>query len=128
MSALVNSACNGSCAGRSGVRARDGLAPAYDCAVPQLLDVPKLINGLIEDVRTIARGMQVLPELARSLHAIEARVEVLDDEVRKMRQAVEAMGGDVKTMPGRLDELQHSLSPMRRIGRRLGRSDEGEEG
>jgi hypothetical protein len=96
--------------------------------MPQLLDVPKLVNGLIADVRTIARGMQVLPELARSLHAIEARVEVLDDEVRKMRHAVESMGGDVKTMPGRLDELQHSLSPMRRIGRRFGRSDGVDEG
>jgi archaellum component FlaC len=94
----------------------------------QVTEVPRMVGGLIDDVRTIARGMQVLPELARSLHAIEARVEVLDDEVRKMRQAVESMGGDVKSMPGRLDDLQHSLSPMRRIGRRLSRSDGGEEG
>ena len=89
-----------------------------------------MVGGLLEDVRTIARGMQVLPELSRTLLAIEAKVESLDAEVRRMRQAVEAMGGDVRTLPESIDELQHSLSPLRRIGRRLGRGEsaEGAEG
>ena len=87
-----------------------------------------VVGALIEDVRTIARGMGVLPELARSLVAIEARVERLDDEVRRMRKAVESMSGEVETLPGRLDDLQHSLSPMRRIGRRFSRGDGGEDG
>jgi hypothetical protein len=38
------------------------------------------------------------------------------------------MGGDVKTVPTRLDELQHSLSPMRRIGRRFSRRESNGEG
>ena len=86
--------------------------------------VPRMIGGLIEDVRAIARGMEVLPELARSLTTIEARVDALNDEVRRMREAVEEMGGDVNTLPRRIDDLQHSLSPLRRIGRRLGRSED----
>lgn len=86
--------------------------------------VPRMVTGLIEDVRAIARGMEVLPELARSLTTIEARVDALNDEVRRMRESVEEMGGDVNTLPRRIDDLQHSLSPLRRIGRRFGRGDE----
>ncbi|MGH2923251.1 MAG: hypothetical protein ACRDKH_04395 [Solirubrobacterales bacterium] len=94
--------------------------------VPQL---PRVVGGLIEDVRTIARGMQVLPELARILDSIDVKVDTLNDEVTRMRRAVEEMGGDVKTVPDRLDELQHSLSPMRRIGRRFSRGEgNGESG
>jgi tetrahydromethanopterin S-methyltransferase subunit G len=93
--------------------------------VPQL---PRVVGGLIDDVRTIARGMQVLPELARLLDSIDAKVDTLNAEVTRMREAVEAMGGDVKTVPDRLDELQHSLSPMRRIGRRFGRGEGNGEG
>lgn len=93
--------------------------------VPQL---PRVVGGLIEDVRTIARGMQVLPELARILDSIDVKVDTLNDEVSRMRRAVEEMGGDVKTVPDRLDELQHSLSPMRRIGRRFSRGEGNGEG
>lgn len=88
--------------------------------------IPRMIGGLVEDVRAIARGMEVLPELARSLTTIEARVDALSDEVRRMREAVEEMGGDVNTLPRRIDDLQHSLSPLRRIGRRLSRTDSAE--
>jgi Mg2+ and Co2+ transporter CorA len=94
----------------------------------QVSGVQKVVGGLLDDVRTIARGMQVLPELARILESIETRVDTLNDEVHRMRVAVEEMGGDVKTVPTRLDELQHSLSPMRRIGRRFSRRESNGEG
>jgi hypothetical protein len=105
---------------------RNGRPSTYDPSV-QVSGVQKVVGGLLDDVRTIARGMQVLPELARILESIETKVDTLNDEVHRMRVAVEEMGGDVKTVPTRLDELQHSLSPMRRIGRRLGRSDGDEQ-
>jgi Mg2+ and Co2+ transporter CorA len=94
----------------------------------QVSGVQKVVGGLLDDVRTIARGMQVLPELARILESIEAKVDTLNDEVHRMRVAVEEMGGDVKTVPTRLDDLQHSLSPMRRIGRRFSRRESNGEG
>jgi hypothetical protein len=75
--------------------------------------VPKLLGGALEDIRAIAQGMAVLPELARILASIESRVQRLDDEVVKMRRAVESMGTDVGTLPTRLDELQDSI-PLRR--------------
>ena len=78
----------------------------------ELLRVPKLQSAL-DDIRAIAQGMAVLPELARILASIEGRVQRLDDEVMKMRQAVESMGGDVGTLPARLDDLQDSI-PLRR--------------
>ena len=78
-----------------------------------ITSVPNMVGGLLEDVRTIARGMQVLPELARLLSSIEGRVVELEAEVVKMRQAVESMGGDVGALPGRIDELQEAI-PLRR--------------
>jgi hypothetical protein len=100
---------------------------AYDHPV-QMPQLSKVASGLLDDVRTIARGMQVLPELAQILRSIETKVDTLNDEVHRMRVAVEEMGGDVKTVPTRLDELQHSLSPMRRIGRRFSRGEENGPG
>ena len=103
-------------------------AAGHTIKLVQMPQLSKVAGGLLEDVRTIARGMQVLPELARILQSIEAKVDTLNDEVHRMRVAVEEMGGDVKTVPTRLDELQHSLSPMRRIGRRFSRREEHGEG
>jgi hypothetical protein len=76
--------------------------------------LPGLLGGALEDIRTIAKGMSVLPELARILGTIEARVERLDDEVMKMRRAVESMGADVGTLPARLGELQDSIPLSRK--------------
>ena len=87
-------------------------------ALPNLLK-----SGPLDDLRSIAQGMQVLPELARLLATIEVKVESLDDEVKKMRQAVEAMGGDVGELPPKIDELGHTLHPLRRMGSRFSRPD-----
>ena len=89
--------------------------------------LPKFLReGPLDDLRSIAQGMQVLPELARILREIDVRVQSLDEEVKKMRQAVEAMGGSVEELPPKLDELGTTLRPMRRMGKRFSR-DDGEE-
>ena len=84
-----------------------------------LAALPRMLNGARGDIRTIAEGMAVLPELARILATIDQRVAKIEDEMVKMRRAVESMGGDVGALPGRLDELQDSI-PLRRRRRQSG--------
>jgi hypothetical protein len=90
-----------------------------------LLLVPRLIGGALADIRTIAEGMAVLPRLLDALNAIEARVTVLDEEVRLMRASVDSMGGDVSELRAgidrvepRLEEVTRIVHPLRRIGDR----------
>jgi len=90
-----------------------------------LLTIPRLIGGALDDIRRIADHMAVLPKLLISLDGIQARVDSLDDEVRKMRAAVEDMGGDVGEMQGslarvepHLEEVSKLVHPFRRINDR----------
>lgn len=89
-----------------------------------LAALPKMLkNGPLDDLKTIAAHIKVLPELASLLASIEARVESLDDEVKKMRQAVEGMGGSVDALPPKIDELSKTLHPFRRMGSAFSRSN-----
>ena len=88
-------------------------------ALPNLLK-----SGPLDDLRSIAQGMQVLPELARLLATIEVKVESLDEEVKKMRQAVESMGGDVGELPPKIEDLSKTLHPFRRMGNRFGNAND----
>jgi hypothetical protein len=90
-----------------------------------LLLVPRLIGGALADIRTIAEGMAVLPRLLDTLNSIEARVTVLDEEVRLMRASVDSMGGDVGEVRAGIDRVEPHLQdvtrivhPLRRIGDR----------
>lgn len=85
--------------------------------VSSIAGVPRLLGGALEDIRAIAEGMAVLPELARILASIEVRVERVETEVAAMRRAVESMGGEVGELPARLEELQDAI-PLRRRRRR----------
>ncbi len=85
--------------------------------VASIAGVPRLLAGALEDIRTIAQGMVMLPELARILGSIEARVERVEAEMVAMREAVESMGGDLGELPARLDQLQDAI-PLRRRRRR----------
>lgn len=86
--------------------------------------LPKFLKqGPLDDLRSIAQGMQVLPELARILAEIDVRVQSLDEEVKKMRQAVESMGGSVEQLPPKIDELGQTLHPLRRMGSRFSRGN-----
>lgn len=86
------------------------------------------VLGALGDLRTIARSVAVLPDVARALTAIQGRVDSLDDEVRKIGRAVESMDGElretkesVRPLAASLDELQMTVHPLRRTARGIGR-------
>ena len=71
-----------------------------------LMQLPRLLGGALTDLRTIAEHITTLPGLLVNLEHINERVSSLDEEVKQMRAAVEAMGGDVV-------ELSHRDRPPR---------------
>jgi hypothetical protein len=90
-----------------------------------IMVIPRLVGGMLNDIRTIADGMSMLPRLLDALNAIEARVETLDQEVRVMRARVDSMGGDVTELRAgierfepHLEEVNRFVHPLRRIGDR----------
>jgi hypothetical protein len=112
----------------SGVRG-EGESPATGADLEDarsthpLAVVPRLVLGALEDLRTIAQSVTVLPEVARSLSVIEERVDSLDDEVRKMRQAVDSINGEVVEVRDAVEPLEQemrlmhqTLRPLRRFG------------
>ncbi len=93
-----------------------------------VMQIPRLIGGALADIRTIAEGMATLPKLLVSLDGIRAKVDSLDDEVKRMRAAVESMGGDVSGLEQSIARLEPHLEdvsrvahPLRRIGNRTRR-------
>jgi hypothetical protein len=83
--------------------------------------VPRLVVGALEDLRSIARSVSVLPEIGQALMSIQGRVDSLDEEVRRMRQAVEKIDGDVVAMEGSLKaELNQTREGVLRVERELG--------
>jgi hypothetical protein len=107
-------------------------APGDERAValrtPDLMTIPRLLGGALNDLRTIAEGMAVLPQLLSTLHGIQAKVDSLDDEVKRMRSAVDGMGGDVGDGIERLEphlvDVTRVAHPLRRLGeRRRGRAE-----
>jgi hypothetical protein len=115
-------------AGLGGDRPAEEQGAGWQAPVAAIASVPRALGTALEDIRTIARGMQVLPQLARTLAEIERRTDSLDREVQLMRQAVESMGSDVQRLDPRLEQVQDSLRPLRRIGSRLrrGQGDDDE--
>lgn len=86
-------------------------------AVELVTALPRLLGGALDDIRTIALGMRYLPELARTLAAIQTAVESMDAEVKRMRRGVDSMGSDVEDLAPRLTELHHAI-PLRRLRRK----------
>ena len=89
------------------------------------LELPRLLGNVLGDIRTIAEGMATLPKLLGALTAIEQKVEILNDEVHKMRTRVDSMADDVGEARGALDRVEphledvgKALHPLRRIGGR----------
>ena len=111
---------------------RDGrdaeIEPSRSWAVDTLGYLPRLAAGALEDLRTVAESVRVLPEVARSLRSIEASVESMDREVRLMRQGVDRLDTDVvKVVEGvdpldqKLEEVRRTLRPLSRAAARFGR-------
>ena len=105
---------------------------ALERRAPDLMTIPRLLGGALNDLRTIADGMAVLPRLLTTLNGIQTKVDSLDDEVRRMRSAVEGMGGDVGELREGIERLEPHLEdvtrvahPLRRLGdRRRSRAEE----
>jgi hypothetical protein len=82
--------------------------------------VPKLLVGALEDLHSIARSVSILPEVGQALVTIQRRVDSLDQEVRRMRHAVEAIDADVLAMQESLtDELSQTREGVARVEREL---------
>jgi hypothetical protein len=97
-------------------------------SIGSLLGIQRTLGASLEDLRSIAAGMRLLPELAKSLASIDERVGSLDAEVRQMRAAVERLNGQVGELQGGVDglseplgEIGATLHPLRRSRTRLGR-------
>jgi hypothetical protein len=93
-----------------------------------VMQIPRLLGGALTDLRTIAEGMATLPKLLTSLQGIGERVDSLDEEVKRMRAAVEAMGGDVTELQQgiarvepHLEDVSRVAHPLRRINQRARR-------
>jgi hypothetical protein len=88
-----------------------------------VMQIPRLIGGALADIRTIAEHMATLPKLLVSLDGIRTKVDSLDDEVKRMRAAVESMGGDVSGLEQSISRLEPHLEDVSRVAhplRRLG--------
>jgi predicted nucleic acid-binding Zn-ribbon protein len=83
---------------------------------------PRAVSGALTDLRTIAELMQYLPALEDRLAAIETKLQSVDDEVTRMRKAVESIDGKVVMLDAdlseRLDDVRRALHPLERFGRR----------
>jgi hypothetical protein len=113
----------------------DGSAEPIDGSIDRRpsvhpLDLPRLVGGVLADIRAIADGMAVLPKLLEALNAIETRVDTLNEEVVKMRRGVEGMGGDVTAMRAgvervepHLEEVNRMVHPIRRLTGRARRAE-----
>jgi uncharacterized protein YoxC len=104
------------------------IEPSRGWAVDTLGYVPRLVLGALGDLRSVAESVRVLPEVARSLSAIEASVDSMDREVRLMRQGVDRLDTDViKVVEGvdplddKLEDLRRTLRPLSRMSGRFGR-------
>ncbi len=91
-----------------------------------LMQLPRLLGGALTDLRTIAEHITTLPGLLVNLEHINERVSSLDEEVKQMRAAVEAMGGEVVELSSGIGRLETHLDDVTRVAhplRRLGRRD-----
>ena len=112
--------------------------------IAPLVGAPKNIGGALEDLRSIAEGMAVLPGVLESLLRIEKHVASLDEEVMIMRRGVEGLetrvgelggnighlGDGIKDVGARVDQLEPhliemkaSLQPLKRMTGRIGRAN-----
>ncbi|HEY8001214.1 MAG: hypothetical protein ACHQJ5_06675 [Vicinamibacteria bacterium] len=89
-----------------------------------LMQVPRLLGGALSDIRTIAEGMAVLPKLLLTLNGIQDEVKLLNEEVSRMRAAVDGMGGDVGELRGGIERLEPHLEDVTRVAHPLRRLTE----
>jgi hypothetical protein len=121
---VCTESCNGSCM----VPDRDPTPePGRLAAINPLIQLGRLLPTALGDLRTIADGIRILPDLLAELASIRARVQTMDDEVRRMRQGVDRLDGEVvaprESMESELRDVGLAMHPLRRTSRRLRRRD-----
>jgi len=93
-------------------------------AINPIVQLGRLLPTALRDLRTIAEGIQILPELLTELAAIRFRVQSMDEEVRGMRVGVDRLDVEVialrESMESELRDVGLAMHPLRRTGRRLG--------
>ena len=94
------------------------------------LELPRLLGNVLGDIRTIAEGMATLPKMLGALNAIEQKVDLLNDEVHRMRTRVDGMSDDVgdardvlNRVEPHLEDIGKVIHPLRRIGVRARRQE-----
>jgi hypothetical protein len=104
------------------------IEPSRGWAVDTLGYLPRLVVGALDDLRSVAESVRVLPEVARSLSSIEASVESMDREVKLMRQGVDRLDTDVirvvdgvDPLDAKLEDLRRTLHPLTRAAGRIAR-------
>jgi hypothetical protein len=121
---VCTESCNGSCMAPD----RDPTPePGRLAAINPLIQLGRLLPTALGDLRTIADGIHILPDLLAELASIRARVQTMDDEVRRMRQGVDRLDGEVvalrESMESELRDVGLAMHPLRRTSRRLRRRD-----
>ena len=80
--------------------------------ISPLVGAPRNLGAALEDLRSIAEGMQVLPEVLESLLRIEKHVASLDEEVMIMRRAVQGLEGNVGELGGNMEHLADGIKDV----------------
>jgi hypothetical protein len=87
-------------------------------AVTPVLFLPRLLAQTAADIQSIAASTRTLTVAVAQLESISARVDSLDEEVKRMRSAVETLGVEVETMQGHVAPLGGLASRFNRRNRR----------
>jgi hypothetical protein len=104
--------------GSAGGPSLSSAAPAVAAGAFELLSsLPRLIGGALEDLRAIARSTQHLPELPRLLGEIDRGIKAVQEEVVRIRKAVESMEGNVEGLNPHLEDLQDAIPFNRKRNR-----------
>jgi hypothetical protein len=85
-------------------------------AAPALF-VPRLVLGMVSDIRSIAQSTRVIANLAENLASIEAGVEEMNREVHRMREGVDFLGPEVTGLRRAVEPLEDQLGAVRSIAR-----------
>jgi hypothetical protein len=100
--------------------------PGRLAGINPLIQLGRLLPTALQDLRTIADGIRILPDLLGELATIRARVTTMDDEVRLMREGVDRLDGQVvalrESMESELRDVGLAVHPLRRTTRRLRRN------
>jgi hypothetical protein len=104
--------------------------PGRRTSINPLVQLGRLLPTALQDLRTIADGIRILPELLSELASIRAHVESMEDEVGRMRRGVDRLDGEVvamrESMESELRDVGLAVHPLRRTTQRLRRRNAGD--